>query len=111
MEAIISKTVQMETTSTQAAQLNWFNRQVANFEESRFGVMAMMLAVQTCWGSIAAGLSYSNETILGLALCGTFTMLNNTVLIAQGPAKWCVGIFSAAIIVNTIIILIELIGG
>ena len=110
MEAVISKTVQLEATRTTTAKLNWFDRQAANFEESRFGAMAVMLAISTCWGSIAAGLSYGNETILNLAICSTFSMLNNTVLIAQGPAKWCVGVFGAATIVNTLIILIELFG-
>ena len=111
MEAILSNTTKMDATKTKTAKRNWLDRQAANFEESRFGVMAVMLAVNTCWGSIAAGLSYGNETIINLAICSAFSMLNNTVLIAQGPAKWCVGIFSAATIVNTIIILIELIGG
>ncbi|MAY84810.1 MAG: hypothetical protein CMP59_11825 [Flavobacteriales bacterium] len=89
--------------------MNWYDIQVTKFERSRFGAMAMMLAIQTCWGSIAAGLSYDNETILNLAICGSVTMLNNTVLIAQGPAKWCVSVFSIATIVNTVIILIEVI--
>jgi len=92
-------------------KLNWFEQQVVNFEESRFGAMAVMLAINTCWGSIAAGLSYDNETIINLAICASVSMLNNTALIAQGPARWCVGIFSLATIVNTTIILIELIGG
>ena len=38
----------METLS-----LNWFDRQVVNFEASRFGAMAGMIGIQTCWGSIA----------------------------------------------------------
>jgi hypothetical protein len=105
MEAVLTKTAEKQTL-----EWKWFNRQVANFEESRFGAMAVMLAIQTCWGSIAAGLSYDNLTILNLAICGAVTMLNNAVLIAQGPAKWCVSIFSVATIVNTIIILIELAG-
>jgi hypothetical protein len=105
MEAVITETVSMEIS-----KLNWYERQVANFEESRFGAMAIMLGFQTAWGSIAAGLSYGNETIYALAVCSTFTMLNNTIIIAQGPAKWCVGAFSLATIANTAIVLLELIG-
>ncbi|MBL4709288.1 MAG: hypothetical protein JKY48_12705 [Flavobacteriales bacterium] len=110
MEAVISKAVDMETTNVKTAHLNWFDRQIANFEESRFGAMAVMLAIQTCWGSIAAGLSYTNDTIYLLAICSVFTMLNNTVLIAQGPAKWCVSIFTLATLANTAVILIEIFG-
>ena len=90
-------------------KLNWLDTQAANFEESRFFAMAMMLAIQTCWGSLAAGLTYDNETIFGLAACSIVTTLNNTVLIAQGPAKWCVAVFGISTIVNTLIIVIELI--
>ncbi|MEQ8624958.1 MAG: hypothetical protein RJQ00_12425 [Vicingaceae bacterium] len=105
MEAVLTETFRIKEE-----KINWFDKQAANFEESRFGAMAIMLAINTCWGSIAAGLSYGNETIYNLAICSTFSMLNNTILIAQGPAKWCVGIFSIATIVNTAIVLIELLG-
>jgi len=108
METTINKDLNYEVTLEESTGLSWFDRGVAMFEKSRFGAMALMLVFQTCWGSIAAGLSYSNDTILNLIICTTFSSLNNTILISQGPAKWCLGIFSIATIVNTVIVLMEL---
>lgn len=104
------------TTATNTTSVNkqmafgiWFNKKAIQFEESRFGAMAMMIGIQSCLGSIAAGLTYSNESIVALGICASFTMLNNSVLLAQGPAKWCVGAFYAGIIANTLVILSSLI--
>tara|TARA_B100000965_G_C19501226_1_gene717537 strand:+ start:216 stop:500 length:285 start_codon:yes stop_codon:yes gene_type:complete len=88
--------------------IKWYEKQIIQFEKSRYGAMAMMITVQSCWGSIAAGLSYNNPDMTNLIICATLTMLNNAILIAQGPAKFCVGIFSLATVANTAIILIEL---
>lgn len=92
----------------ESVKLNWLDKQAEQFEKDRFGLMAMMIAVQSCWGSVAGGLSYNNDTIFWLALCATFTMMNNAALIAQGPAKYCVVIFWAATVVNTAVVFLQL---
>ncbi|MBL1145138.1 MAG: hypothetical protein HND54_09395 [Bacteroidetes bacterium] len=92
----------------ESVKLNWFDKQADQFEKDRFGLMAMMIAIQSCWGSVAAGLSYNSDSMLWLSLCATFTMMNNAVLIAQGPPKYCVGIFWAATVVNTAVVILQL---
>lgn len=87
---------------------NWLDQQAEIFETSRFGIMAFMLGFQTCLGAGAAALTYTNESILALAFAATATMMNNTVLLAQGPAKWCVGIFYGAFVVNLAVIITSL---
>jgi hypothetical protein len=88
--------------------IQWYQKQIIQFEKSRYGAMAMMIGFQSCWGSIAAGLSYDNPSMINLSICATASMMNNAILIAQGPAKYCVGIFSIATVANTAVILIEL---
>ncbi|MDQ3046730.1 MAG: hypothetical protein M3R27_04210 [Bacteroidota bacterium] len=76
------------------------------FEEQRLGWMAMMILVQTCLGSLAVMHILMNGASDALFIsCTVVTMACNSILIAQGPAKWCLGSFYLSIIVNTLLIL------
>jgi hypothetical protein len=94
----------MRTTTEINKPTNWFEKQALKFEESRFGAMTILITIQSCLGSIAAGYSFKEDALLAGTLCTAFTMMSNAAFIAQMPAKWCLSIFYAGVVVNTIII-------
>jgi hypothetical protein len=82
-----------------------FNNQLALFEQYRFGAMAAMITFQSLLGSIAAMYSLNPQNLILLSICCVLTMGSNSAFIAQSPAKWCLVIFYASIIANTLIII------
>lgn len=88
-------------------EISWFDKQADKFEESRFAAMTIMLTAQSCWGSIAALYSIKNDSLILLGLGAMLTMASNAAFIAQGPAKWCLGIFYASVVTNLIILLVN----
>jgi hypothetical protein len=93
------------TTNVKTINEKWFEKQARQFEENRFGAMALMMTAQSCWGSIAAMYALQADNIVLLAICAGITMASNSVFIAQSPAKWCLGIFYTSVITNLIILL------
>lgn len=87
----------------------WLEDQVMKFEKSRFGWMAVMIAFQSCLGSVAAGLAYNSGAIIALGICTVFTMTNNALLLAQCPASWCVRAFYIGVVANILAILMSII--
>ncbi|MGZ3864269.1 MAG: hypothetical protein ACXVPN_04305 [Bacteroidia bacterium] len=93
-------------TSQQTAGITWFSQWAGKFESARFFWMTMIITFQSCLGSIAGGYILQNATgITLLTICSVVTMACNAVLIAQAPAKWCVGISILSVIVNTTLII------
>jgi hypothetical protein len=92
---------------------NWLTKRAAKLEKSRFGILAMYNAMQSCVGSIAVMKILQNDA--GLFLLGTttaLTMVSNSVFIAQGSSKLCLLAFYLSIVVNNIIIFsLGIIGG
>lgn len=80
------------------AQLDWF-------EKGRYGIMAIMLTLQSCLGGIACMYILSNDAgDVWLSLCAVVTMGANAVMIAQAGPKACLAGFYTAVIVNTLLI-------
>jgi hypothetical protein len=86
----------------------WFKNQVAKFERSRLGWMAMYITAQSALGSIACMyLLQNNASDIMLITCAIVTMACNSVFIAQGPGKWCLPLFYISIFLNSIFILLN----
>lgn len=90
-------------------QDNLLEKQLAYFEENRFGAMTFMMTFQSCFGSIAAMFAIRMDSTIALAITAMVTMASNAMFIAQSPAKWCVGTFYLSIVVNAIVLLTALI--
>ncbi len=90
------------------SELNWFDRQVEQYEKSRFAAMTIMLTAQSCIGSIAAFFSMQHDNYALIGIGAAITMGSNSAFIAQGPAKWCLGLFYASVIINFCIIFINI---
>lgn len=102
--------VSRNTQQAQAGILTtWFNRQAAQFEATRFGMMAIYITIQSCLGAIAAMYILQNDaSVFFLAGAAALTMAGNAVFIAQGSAKACLALFYLNVIGNTILILANL---
>lgn len=88
--------------------VGWYDKQVLAFEANRFGAMTLMMTAQSCWGSIAVMFSLRVNIIFLVAVSAAVTMASNSVFIAQGPARWCLGTFYASIVTNLIVIIINI---
>lgn len=110
METTISGTTKEGASSIATAHSgnfisNWFNRQTAAFEESRFGLMTIYITIQSCLGSFACMYVLENNgPDLPLILTAAVTMWANAMFIAQASAKWCMIIFYLSILTNATII-------
>jgi hypothetical protein len=86
-------------------EMNWFNKQAVLFEQGRLGLMAILITLQSCVGSIACMYVLQNDASeVWLALCAAITMGANAVLIAQASAKTCLVTMYLSLIVNTLLI-------
>ena len=81
----------------------WFNKQAEQFENARFGWMALLLTAQSCLGSIACGFLLQNDSnILWLCVSASITMGCNALLIALAPPKICLITFYLSILLLVI---------
>lgn len=86
----------------------WFNEQAAKFEDARFFWMALFITAQSCLGSVACMFILKNHASdFMLATCAAVTMVCNSILIAQGPGKWCLASFYLSIVLNLVFILLN----
>lgn len=79
-------------------------KHTAQFEESRFAAMTIMITFQSCLGSIAAYYALINDAEVSLYLSAMVTMAANAVFLAQSPAKICLAVFYGSVVTNFIII-------
>lgn len=95
--------------ASKSASLNWFTKQVQNFEKARFAWMAILILVQSCLGSIACGyILKNNASIIMLGVCAAVTMGCNALLIALASPKLCLIGFYLSLVLNTFFILINI---
>lgn len=97
----------MKASETSGTGMNWFQKQAASFEKSRFGAMAALLTAQSCFGSIAAMYSLKTESYVLLAICANITMASNGAFIAQVSAKWCLVLFYLSVVTNLVILILN----
>lgn len=89
--------------------VNWYEKQATWFEKSRFGAMTLMMTFLSCYGSIGAMYSIMNHFYPGLILAAIVTMASNAAFIAQISPKLCLGFFYLGLVINTFIIIANLI--
>jgi hypothetical protein len=85
------------------------DHQAAKFERSRFAWMAMLLTIQSCWGSITcASILQNHSSDVSLATCAMLSMGSNALFIALAPPKWCLAGFYLSVFINTVLFLFAL---
>lgn len=96
-----------EKNVTLASRYNMF---IKKLEFSHFGFIAMAILINTCLGSIATMQVFVNHAPLWEFIASlAFTMANLVACIAQAPTKWVFNIFTASMIVNAALLLINII--
>lgn len=88
-------------------QGNWFDKQATKFDSSRYALMTVLMIAQSCWGSVAAMFAMKLDDVVLLSISVAVTMASNSAFIAQGPAKWCLGLFYLSAIANLLVFLIS----
>lgn len=101
-----SHTASVENTNSSVSRYNAFIKKI---EFNHFAILAMAILVGSCLGSITTMAIFENNApiwqfMLGLA----FTMANLVACIAQAPTKWVVNLFGASLVVNTLLLLINI---
>jgi hypothetical protein len=105
----MTKLVEKRKVAPAIYPIRLFNTQAENFENARFGWMAILLTFQSCLGAIACMyISQSNSSIVLLAICAAITMGSNALFIALAKPKVCLGGFYISVILNTLFLLASL---
>jgi hypothetical protein len=98
-------------TSTQTISLaSRYNVFIKKLEFSYFGIIAMAILISSCLGSIATMKIFEHNAPLWQFIVSLgFTMANLVACISQAPMKWVINLFAASILVNTVLLLLNLI--
>ncbi len=75
-------------------------------EFNRFGVIAFVLSLVACASGITAGFFVDGTSQLDLTLVALPTMLTLCSILIVAPIKWIIGIGSAAMLIDLLIIFI-----
>lgn len=87
-----------------------YNNLVKKLEFSHFALIALAILVGSCLGSITTMYIFENNAPMWQFIVGLgFTMANLVACISQAPTKWVVGIFSASLIINTFLLILNLV--
>lgn len=94
------------SSSTEQTSLGWFDRQVHQFEQFRYGAMTILMTAQSCFGGIAAFLALRSEGYAAVAISAAATMAVNAFFLTISPARISLIVFYLSVIVNLGVILI-----
>ena len=88
------------------AHASSYERFMEKIKFSYFGIISMTILIGSCLGGITAMVVLKNDAALWqLGLCMAVSMANNVAAISQAPIKWVVNSFVIGIVVNTLLIL------
>jgi hypothetical protein len=101
--------VTTQTNGSRSEKTGLLQKQIALFEQYRFGLLPIMLTAQSCIGSIAAMYIVKNGmNVAELSAVAMLTMAANAVIIAQASPKLCLISFYVVNTVNVLFILFNL---
>ncbi len=87
-----------------------YNLFIKKLEFSHYGIIAMAILIGSCLGSITTMKVFENNAPLWQFIVSLgFTMANLVTCIAQAPTKWVVNLFTASLLVNILLLVVNLI--
>ena len=103
----LSRTYSGSYSSEHAATItSAYNRFIKKLEFNHFSLIAMAILIGSCLGSIATMQVFENNAPLWQFIVSlAFTMANLVACIGQVSTKWVVNFFAASLIVNTILVI------
>ena len=94
-------------TITLASRYQLFIKKI---ELSYFGIIAMAILISSCLGGITTMKIFENVGPLWMFILSlTVTMSNLVACISQAPTKWVVSLFTLSVLVNTVLLIVNLI--
>lgn len=98
-------------TSAQTTSLtSRYNRFIRKIEFSYFGIIAMSILFSSCLGSVATMKIFENAAPFWMFILSlSVTMANLVACISQAPVKWVVNLLSLSVLVNTVLLIVNLI--
>jgi hypothetical protein len=82
-----------------------YDRFIERLKFSHFGIMAMVILIGSCLGSIAAMVLFYNGAPMWVFAIGLFASLANLVAsISQAPTKWMINTFIVSVLINLVLI-------
>lgn len=87
-----------------------YARLIKRLEFSYFGLIAMSILISSCLGGITTMQIFEHDApLIEFILSVSFTMTVLVACLSQAPAKWIVNLFTLSILVNTVLLIINLI--
>jgi hypothetical protein len=98
-------------TTTQTVSLaSRYSVFIKKLEFSYFGIIAMAILISSCLGGITTMQIFEHNAPLWQFIVSLgFTMANLVACLSQAPMKWVVNLFAASLLVNTVLLLLNLI--
>jgi hypothetical protein len=85
--------------------LQRYDRFIEGLKFSHFGIMAMVILIGSCLGSITAMVLFYNGAPMWVFGIGLFATLANLVAsISQAPTKWMFNTFIVSVLINLVLI-------
>ncbi len=105
----LSKTYTHQNANS--SSLNWrYNKLIDKLQFSYFGLISMTILIGSIIGGISAMYIFENNSPMWqFILCLGFSTMNNVFAISQAPVKWVFNAFVLTVLVNTILIVINVI--
>lgn len=107
----LTRTQARFNNSTQTISLaSRYNTFIKKLESNYFGIIAMAILISSCLGGVTTMQVFAHHAPLWQFIVGLgFTMANLVACIAQAPIKWVFNLFIASLLVNTALLLLNLI--
>lgn len=87
-----------------------YTRLINRLEFSYFGLIAMSILISSCLGGITTMQIFETDApLIEFILSVSFTMALLVACLSQAPTKWIVNLFALSILVNTVLLIINLI--
>ncbi|MES2679491.1 MAG: hypothetical protein V4635_06375 [Bacteroidota bacterium] len=105
----LTKTYSRFDTNTQTISLaSRYNQFIKKIEFSYFGIISGAILFSSCLGSIATMKIFESAGPLWMFILSlSVTMANLVACISQAPLKWVVNLFTLSIVVNTLLLLVN----
>ncbi len=107
----ISKSYSSFDTNTQTISLaSRYDQFIKKIEFSYFGIIAVAILFSSCLGSVATMKIFETGAPIWMFILSLgSTMANLVACISQAPIKWVVNLFALSMVVNTILLIVNLI--
>jgi hypothetical protein len=108
--ATLAKTFHHEHSVKSMNLTERYNQFTESLKFSYYGIITMTMTIGSCLGAIATMYVFENNAALWqFVLALTISMANNVAAISQASIKWVVNLFILNVVLNSLIILVNVV--